>query len=71
MFGISPSDLPWWGWILLGFVAAVIGFFRGALADTSKDDSGCGTMILVCLLYLFALLCGGIGLIRFVKWVWG
>jgi hypothetical protein len=42
----------------------------GVNADTSKKDLGCGSIIVAIFLYLTALVCTGIGVIRFIKWAW-
>ena len=65
----SPSDLPWWGWMLCG----VGGFIVAALAIGLSDDSdgGCLAKLFGFIVGLASLVCGAIGIIRFIKWVWG
>ena len=65
----SPSDLPWWGWMLCG----IGGFIVAALAISLSDDSdaGCLAKLFGFIVGLASLVCGAIGIIRFIKWVWG
>ena len=70
MFGINPSDFSWWGWVLCSVAAGAVAYFVGALADTSKDDGGCSSIILAIVFYLVSFVCLCIGIVRFVKWVW-
>ncbi len=71
---ISPSDLPWWGWLLCGIVGIAVALFSAISADT-EDYFGAWTWLLCCLIALVTglggLLAFAVGLIRFVKWVWG
>ena len=70
MLGIGPADLPWWGWLMCGFVATGVGFYIRVFNETSKKDGGCGSIIVPVFLYFADLVCLGIGVIRFIKWVW-
>src|SRR5579862_4909251 len=36
----SPSDLPWWGWLLVSFGGWIVCIISGSFAETSKR-SGC------------------------------
>ncbi len=67
-FPISPSDLPWWGWLLGAGFAWFLGFL---IRMFSTDEDGCLELCVVAVFALAGLLCFGIGSIRFVKWVWG
>jgi hypothetical protein len=60
---MSPSDLPWWGWLLSGAVGVVVGFIVVDEHDGLKALPGLAII-------LAGLVCGFIGIIRFVKWVW-
>jgi hypothetical protein len=68
MFGINPSDLPWWGWILCGLGFAVFGWIAGKRGEES--DSEFLGLIVSILLYMMAAVCAVIGIARFVKWNW-
>ena len=70
---ISPSDLPWWGWLLCSigaFVACGIvwTFFSNGL------KSGSFAVRVVALVSatigLLGVILGGLAIVRFVKWVW-
>jgi hypothetical protein len=68
---ISPSDLPWWGWLLCAFAAACVASFLVKAADVTVDETaqngvGCVAMVVG----LIAAGCALIGVIRLVKWVW-
>lgn len=72
---ISPSDLPWWGWLLCSFSAAIVAMFAGGFASASFDDTGkagrgCVSMLIAIPAGLAALSMGVMGVILFVKWVW-
>jgi hypothetical protein len=74
MFGISPADLPWWGWLLCGGGAAIIALFVGMISSVQSDKKGGGGCFLYLVAAVFGLAaagCGLVGIIRFVKWVWG
>jgi len=66
-FPISPSDLPWWGWLLGGGVAW---FLALLIHGYASDDEGCLEIGFIGIFFLAGLLSIGIALIRFVKWVW-
>ena len=61
---MSPSDIPWWGWILGGLA----GFIAGLALNDDADN------VLVKVFGMFLAASGFIsiiaGIIRFVKWVW-
>ena len=65
---MSPSDLPWWIWLLgaggLGFLCLLI------KAHSAKKDLEGFELIAVGVLGLAGVISFAIGLIRFVKWVW-
>ena len=69
----NPSDLPWWGWLLTASVAAIAAF--GAWLGSRDPKQGCsahlGCSILVFLFGVSAMVCAGIGIVRFAKWAWG
>jgi hypothetical protein len=66
MFGINPSDLPWWGWILCGFGFAVVGWIVGNRGEESHR--GFVGMVVSILLYMIGAVCAVIGIVLFVKW---
>jgi RsiW-degrading membrane proteinase PrsW (M82 family) len=66
--GIDPSALPWWGWLICALIAAIGCVIVGAFIE--DDPSGCGCLIVTCLLGAMAVLLAGLGVIRFVKWAW-
>jgi hypothetical protein len=36
MFGINPSDLPWWGWFLRAVGAGIMSYMSGDAAEEKK-----------------------------------
>jgi hypothetical protein len=64
---ISPSDLPWWGWLACAIGGAIL-MVVGVMAEDSSDEPF-GSIIAI-VGFLAMLTCGAIGIIRFVKWVW-
>jgi hypothetical protein len=68
MFGISPSDMQWWAWLIVAAIAAFLTIGSGVAAEGKKG--GCMSYVLMFLFGLVALVCGVIGLIRFIKWAW-
>ncbi len=66
----SPSDFAWWVWLLFGAGAWLV--FAISMV-TFEDAKGlkipCG--VLAAIAALAGVLSGLIGIIRFVKWVWG
>jgi hypothetical protein len=66
MFGISPFDLPWWGWILCGFGLAVLGSLAGKSGGENRAEI-VSTFVSV-ILYVAAVVCAVIGVIRFLNW---
>ncbi len=73
----SPSDLPWWGWLLCSAVTLVVAaiswfIFTRSHANHSSAVSAFGYLAL--LVGVPCGLAGGftglIGIILFVKWVW-
>jgi len=71
---MSPADLPWWGWMLCAIGASVVSFFSAIYAANESRISRRNDGIAYLLAIIFGLatvVTGSIGLIRFVKWVWG
>ena len=70
---MSPSDLQWWGWIVLSALLWIIGRFASAEADESIPINVHTTFwwIVHALVTIGSILSTLIGVIRFIKWVWG
>jgi hypothetical protein len=67
----SPSDLPWWGWLLCSIGTGIVCLWFIALVGSNDSAFRRGFMGLVIFLSgLTALITGLMGLIRFIKWVW-
>jgi hypothetical protein len=65
---ISPSDLPWWGWLLCSLGAWIVCWIAYALAE---DYKAFFLSVLVAFVSgLTGLVTGCMALILFVKWVW-
>lgn len=68
---MSPSFLPWWGWILAALVTFL--FAYGALDLAKTSDGGRGQFGCACLsiaLAVTAFLSAVVGLVQVVKWAW-
>jgi hypothetical protein len=70
----SPSDFAWWMWLLFAVGALVISAFSWLIAVNDEPETKlfripCG--ILAAIVSLTGTLALLIGIIRFVKWVWG
>jgi hypothetical protein len=66
---ISPSDLPWWGWLLCSFGAWGTCWVMAFLNEDS--DSGGFLLVLTAIVSgLAGLLTGIMGVVLFVKWIW-
>lgn len=72
---MSPADLPWWGWMLCAIGAFVVSFFSVIYASSESNTpgkSGGGFAYILAVVFGLATVGTGlIGIIRFVKWVWG
>jgi hypothetical protein len=64
---ISPSDLPWWGWLLVALGCLVVFVTGYVMFDYS--ESGLGVILMIGG-GLAGVIFGGIGIVRFIKWVW-
>jgi len=64
---ISPSDLPWWGWLLCSLGAGVISWIA---IEVSESKNGCLAALAAFVSGLIAVITGVMGVILFVKWVW-
>ena len=61
---MSPSDIPWWGWILGGLV----GFIAGLALKVDADNVLGRVFGMFLAASGFLSILAGIG--RFIKWVW-
>jgi hypothetical protein len=66
---ISPSDLAWWGWMLVALGCAVVTSIAGWVADNSEGSGRFGWLIAIPA-GLATMLFGIIGVVRLVKWAW-
>lgn len=71
----SPSDFEWWAWLLFG-VGAGVGciicvFATSACAEDDKLAGALGCGFIAFVFGVAGVGCFFIGVIRFVKWVWG
>jgi FtsH-binding integral membrane protein len=64
---ISPSDLPWWGWMLCSLGAWIAFGFAAQEEQTTQNGL---FAILAGITGLVGLVTGGIAVTLFVKWVW-
>jgi hypothetical protein len=64
---ISPSDLPWWGWLLIAAGVWIFGMF---LANWAEEKLDVPAPWIVIPFSLGAGLTAVIGIIRFVRWIW-
>ena len=69
---MNPSDLAWWQWLLIGAGSGLVCVSCAAILDRAKDWTVRGlTWLIAAASGLAAFISVIIGLIRFVKWVWG
>jgi len=82
---MSPSGLPWWGWLLLGFGTFAVGYFLVVVTlgtiglriegETAKQAMASDLFFIILRIagWIF-IVCGAgcllISLVRFIKWVW-
>lgn len=74
----SPSDLPWWGWLVCSVVALAVTYASWIIFDRCHDDpnSATGAFGYIALIFvaipagLIGFLVGLMGIVLFVKWVW-
>jgi hypothetical protein len=66
---MSPSELPWWGWIVTAFVLFLAALFFIWLSG--KKTGGCAVAtVLGVIFYITAFGAALIGVVRFIKWAW-
>jgi hypothetical protein len=64
---ISPSDLPWWGWLLCSIAAWIVVAIASVLSR--KRRRGCYAALIAAIAGLVGLVTGLIAVFRFIKWV--
>jgi hypothetical protein len=67
---ISPSDLPWWGWLLCSLGAWVVCVIAQTFSDADDEKGGCLAALISAGSALIGLITGAMAVILFVKWVW-
>jgi tellurite resistance protein TehA-like permease len=67
MFGISPSDLPWWGWFLCAVGAGIISHMSGNAAE----DKAYFNDLLFYAFGIGAIICVLMAILCLVKLQWG
>jgi hypothetical protein len=65
----SPSDLSWWGWLLVSFGAWIVCVIAANLIESSKGG-GCLATLVAVASGITGAITGVMGVILFVKWVW-
>lgn len=65
---ISPSDLPWWGWLLSAVGAGIVSVVCFVLHEES--DGGWMVFAVGIISAIATLPLALLGLVRFVKWAW-
>jgi hypothetical protein len=63
----SPSDLPWWGWLLCSAVAWI---FCAIFSAVASEKSGCLAALAALASGLIGAVTGVMGVVLFIKWVW-
>ena len=67
---MSPSDIPWWGWLLCSIGAGLVALLI-ALVSSTREKKFYFSIVMYYVFGISAVVCGIIGIIRFVKWAWG
>jgi len=68
---VSPSDLPWWGWLLCAVCAALVALGAKIYYDENTEkDWRLVAMVIGFVSVVAAFLLGVIGMVRFIKWIW-
>jgi hypothetical protein len=63
---MSPSALPWFGWLVL----AVVCWFFQLMMSMYTDKGGADAWLIRGVLIAGMVMSAAIAIIRFVKWVW-
>jgi hypothetical protein len=64
-FLISPSALPWWGWLLCAAIAALIAYVLWIASNGNWV-----AVIFSLILWIVASIAALIGIVRMIKWIW-
>ena len=67
----SPSDLPWWGWLIVAVPPFMISVVTKIIAEESDNRVvafSCGLIALAT--GLLAIFSSAIGIMRFFGWTW-
>jgi hypothetical protein len=67
---ISPSNLPWWGWLLCSLGAWIIGAVAIGMSDQKEERTGCLLGLIGGIAALIGFLTTAMAVILFVRWVW-
>jgi len=72
---MSPSDLPWWGWIFCAAGAAfaaklAFGYAWNSLLLNRDEKASGRAYVIGWAVSITAGILGLIGLVRFIKWIW-
>jgi hypothetical protein len=68
---LSPSDLPWWGWLLCSLAAWVVCLYTSLFGKAAEGEAGGCVLSLAALASgLAGVVTGGMAVVLFVKWVW-
>jgi hypothetical protein len=63
---MSPSNIPWWAWLL----AAVASYFIQLMMSPSTDKGSSGAWAVRIGFIVVMFFSAIVAVIRFVKWVW-
>lgn len=67
---MSPSDLPWWGWILVSAATLFPALALAWWANRRVSKATTIALIITFLMFLAPGLAALVGTVRFVKWIW-
>lgn len=65
---ITLSGIKWWEWLICAGILELISFF--SLGLSYKYQNGCFLALIGEITGLAAIICGLIGIVRFVRWAW-
>jgi hypothetical protein len=71
---MSPSDLPWWGWLLWALAFFVFGYLGALFYDLKYSSKSFETFwgiflkILWFGFWILSALCAVVGVVSFIKW---
>ncbi len=71
LVAVSPSALPWWGWLLCAACAAMVALGAHVYFTENKEtDWRIVAFVISFVSGVAAFLLGIIGVVRFIKWIW-